>query len=339
MSLASLQVTPNDIDAEYHPVHQKLAEFKELVLFCRNTVISTPADVTTKMGLSRTKDKRRYETAQQLYKRWIVQNEHPYSVQAIFDLVDLGLFPLEILTDPTRSRAEALGGDEVLPFTYTNPRIKIASIISSAGFWRGYVPSAGTATGDISIHHQFQGSGIDELLSTWVQRTVYTYPRKQRIQLNAALSKFLRLLGGYRGRKVLMEQALPTPVELALESWRKLDNPLERKVALHIITDFILAFFAGDKVKYSTHRGFSTALPFALQREVADRRIKLFHEALNITRSEIKTIASSAHQAGDKGRKNMTYSHIVQFPNLTESELQKLRADFRHSIDFCRASI
>ena len=339
MSLTNLRVSPEDIDTEYHPIHQRLVEFKDLVRFCRNNSITSPADVTRKKGLSRTKDKRQYEAAQPFYKRWIIENDLPYSVQAIFDLVDLGLFPLAPNSDPSTSRTEALAKEEVLPFTYSNPRIKIASIIGSAGFWRGYVPAAGTQTGEITIHYQFQGSGIDNLLSTWIQRTVYTADRDQRIQLNAALSKFLRILGGYRGRKVRMEQAFPTPVEAALASWKKSNNSLERQIAFQIITDFILTFFAGDKVKHSAHRGFSAVFPFTLQRDIADRRVELFHEALRITRSEIKTLVSAAHQNGDKGRKHMTYSHIIQFPNLTDLELQKLRGELRENIDFCIAGI
>ncbi len=335
MLLRDLVIRPEDIETEFHPKYRNLADFKELVLVCDDPNVRQAGDVSRKMGLSRTKDRKRYAAARRSYVKWIFDQNFPYAVQAILDLYDLGLFSATRSLNTTDTAALLLAKGLIAPFDYQNTRLRLATIICAAAFWRGTVPVPGTSDGGVEIYNHFEDADLDKIVSKWIDQSASTQKDGQRLRLRAALSKFIKLLSNYRGRKTEMAAAFPMPIEAALHSWETSTDIDERTKAFEIISNFILAFFAGDKVKHSASRGFSAIFPFNLERAVADTRVELFQKALKITRPDLRTKITAAHQQGHIGREKTTYSHIVQFPSLQEAEVEDLKNQFRRSVRKC----
>lgn len=179
--------------------------------------------------------------------------------------------------------------------------------------------------------------------------------------LSSHITRLLSLMGGHVGRKKGSETALPEVVELALatlDSEQELsgggtistetgegvagNEPLEKTgslagggipekdLAYHILRDFVLLFFIA-RCNKSESRNYSGSLGIHKSQEVAQIRAESFLEAMeavgfghlrcslgHVQQTNLATIPSGPF-----------YSSIVQFPKLTEPELERFRFETR----------
>ncbi len=326
-SLKDLQVTPLDIDASYHPVHQNYSDYSSVMRHSRQATDNGLGDYARALGVNRTRDVRAYNRLSGQFRNWVKRGRIPYSSKSILALHELDIFPSSPVAQQQDGTSRLIY-DEIMPFDHKNDLFPLVSLLSSYGFWRGCHYHQQSSGSSFDLNKSYVDDLMLRIIESLLSKEINPADTNQRVSLDAIHSRLLTILGSEVGAKGGTESAYPKQVEAAINSLNdSSSDDQERDIARGILRDFILTFFYVGKCRYTKSRKYSGVLPFSQDDEIATRRSELFQSAIESSRLDIATRVQRTSQMGGSGQKTPTYSRIIFFDGIDDFDISRMQSE------------
>ncbi len=330
-TIRDLRITPDDMDATYHPRHQVYRDFLRMHHEVRQDQCSSVREIAAIRGLGYSRDPQ-YRAIEGQYAHWIQQGIIPYSIKTILALHNTGLFPGEIGENAPSPLDQAID-QKIQPFDYKNEKMFQVSMLGNVSYWRGsFLPSSRYSGSDL----RFQGSFIDEAIQRLIDDLLgHKAPRGEEnnaVYVDAVFSRFMGHFGSFVGRKNRSEQLFPRHIELSLSTLHsETSSQAEKEKARRLLRDFLLAFFYAEKCKYSEGRGYSAILPSSTDPDLREKRVDAFQDIVHHARLETKMqVWKNTSSKMSRGKlEGKLYSAVCMFPDMDAFRLESLQDEFR----------